>query len=319
MTAALHHLGSELINKYQQVAGKDVFNAIEDASRSTGVDFGYLLEQAQAESNFDADVKAKTSSATGLYQFIERTWLETVAKHGYKHGLGKYGQEITFDPKRGKISVSSPKMKQEILELRKNPEIASKMAAEFAKDNRDYLAGATKKDIGSTEMYLAHFLGAGSAAKFINGMDRNGNQPASKLFPAAARANKSVFYNHNGTSKSLDQVYAFFDKKFSNTPIAPSDKPAGEKTVMPQMMHFAAMQAQPEPAEMVNVMTMDLASSAFTSTTPSTSYSFATNTWGGHEKMNEMDVMMLSHMIRQLSHIDNSRGYDAYQTSGRWA
>ena len=108
MTAALHHLGSELINKYQQVAGKDIFNAIENASRTTGVDFGYLLEQAQAESNFDADVKAKTSSATGLFQFIENTWLETVAKHGYKHGLGKYGQEISFDPKRGKISVSSP-------------------------------------------------------------------------------------------------------------------------------------------------------------------------------------------------------------------
>lgn len=317
MTAALHHFGSEIINKYQQLAGKDVFNAIEDASRTTGVDFGYLLEQAQAESNFDADVKAKTSSATGLFQFIEQTWLEMVAKHGYKHGLGKYGQEIAFSPKNGRVSVSSSKMKQEILELRKDPEIASKMAAEFAKDNRDYLMRETKSDVGSTEMYLAHFLGAGSAAKFINGMDRNENQSASRLFPDAARANKNVFYNGNGTPKSLKQVYAFFNKKFSGTPVMPSDAPAAKPQPAMDMLHFA--EASPDTDDLVNVMSMDLASSAFTSSTPSTHYSFSSNNWGGQDTINDIDVMMLSRMIREWTHEDNSRGYSAYLNAGRFA
>ncbi len=317
MTAALHHIGSEIINKYQQLAGKDVFNAIEDASRTTGVDFGYLLEQAQAESNFDADVKAKTSSATGLYQFIEQTWLEMVAKHGYKHGLGQYGQHINFNSKNGSISVSSRAMKSEILELRKNPEIASKMAAEFAKDNKGYLESQTRRDIGSTEMYLAHFLGAGSAAKFINAMDRNDGQTANRLFPDAARANKNVFYNKNGSPKSLQQVYAFFDKKFSNTPVTPQQAPTSPiKDVPEQMLHFAS--AEDNLPDMINVMTMDLASSAF-SPAPSTAYNFSSNSWKGNDTLNELDVIMLSHMMRTWTHEDSSRGYDAYRTSGRYA
>lgn len=314
MTAAFHNLGSELINKYQRLAGQDVFKAIENASRDTGVEFSYLLEQAQAESNFNADVKAKTSSATGLYQFIDRTWLETVAKHGYKHGLGQYGQHINYDPGRGKVSVSDPQMKKEILELRKDPEIASKMAAEFAKDNRDYLAAKTGADIGSTEMYLAHFLGAGGAAKFINAMDRNEGQAAQKIFPAAAKANRNVFYNKDGSSKSLKDVYAFFDKKFSDTPISPRQAPAGDRFTKP-VMNFA--DASPTADSLVNVMSMDLAGASFSSP-PSNSVNFASNSFSDARTNTAFDVMMLSNMIREWTQTDQMRGYGAYSNSGRF-
>ena len=53
---------------------KNVYDAIKNAAAKTGVNFTYLMEKAAVESSFNPDAKAKTSSATGLFQFIEQTW-----------------------------------------------------------------------------------------------------------------------------------------------------------------------------------------------------------------------------------------------------
>lgn len=206
-------------------ASSGVLNAIGQASSKTGVDFAYLVQQAQAESNFDTDVKASSSSATGLFQFINATWLDMVDKHGYKHGIDTQG-----------------KSKQEILELRKDPVIASNMAAEFASDNEAFLDAHWGGDIGSTELYLAHFMGAGGASSFLNARDENGLKTAANLFPAAAKANSNVFYDSKtGRAKSVDEVYAFFDKKFQIEGIDP-------KTIMIDEMTQLAQNASQESA-----------------------------------------------------------------------
>lgn len=316
MTAALNGFGSEIANKYQQLAGKDVFQAIKSASKITGVDFSYLMEQAQAESNFDTDVKAKTSSATGLFQFIDNTWLDTVAKHGYKHGLSQYGQEITMD--RGRIKVSSPEMKEEILALRKDPEIASKMAAEFAKDNHDYLAHKTKRDIGSTEMYLAHFLGAGQASKFINAQDSNAAQPAAKLFPAAAKANQNVFFNKTGTPRSLEQVYAFFDTKFSDSPAAPVTTPGAQPDAAVVAENKTDPLAERNAIRAQNVM-QDMAREEMSPAPPQNRQEKQQSGYGAiasasprmFDTISQIDVMMMSDMIRQWNSEDVSRMYQS--------
>lgn len=200
-------------------APKNVMSAIQKASAKTGVDFAYLVQQASAESGFDAGAKAKTSSATGLYQFIESTWLNMVEKHGYKHGISTEG-----------------KSRQQILNLRKDPEIAAHMAAEFASENQKFLEdhwAKGQKKIGSTELYLAHFLGAGGAAAFLNARDENPLAKAAYIFPDAAKANRNVFYDRStGQARSFEEIYAFFDKKFQIK---------GEGS--------AVVQAGPEPAK----------------------------------------------------------------------
>lgn len=186
-------------------ASSGVLNAIGQASAKTGVDFAYLVQQAQAESNFNPTIKAKTSSATGLFQFIKSTWIDMIDKHGAKHGIETEGLS-----------------KQEILDLRKDPEIASQMAAEFASENEKFLNNHWGGDVGSTELYLAHFMGAGGASSFLNARDENGLKTAADLFPSAAKANQNVFYDtKTGRAKSLDEVYAFFDKKFQIEEIDP--------------------------------------------------------------------------------------------------
>lgn len=198
-----------------QRAGPQVTAAIKQASAKTGVDFAYMMEKAAAESSFDTDAKARTSSAKGLYQFIESTWLQMVNRYGDKHGLGEYADQISAQNK-----VADPALRREILALRDDPEIASLMAGEFAAENKRTLMnnGIKDADIGPTELYLAHFLGAGAASEFIKGMQENPLTPAADIFPRAAKANKNVFYNANTQqAKSLGAVYAFFDKKFGNS------------------------------------------------------------------------------------------------------
>ncbi len=175
----------------------DVFSAIKTASQKTGVSFDYLMDQAQAESSFQPEIQSKTSSATGLYQFINSTWMNMLEKHGSKYG------------------INTEKTKDELLELRKNPQIASLMAAEFAKENANHLQNTVGGQIGETDLYLAHFLGAGGAEKFLKNWRDNPMQSANELFPQAAKANKNVFYNQKtGQARSLDDVYQFFAQKF---------------------------------------------------------------------------------------------------------
>lgn len=192
---------------------RNVYNAIQKASTATGVNFSYMVEKAAVESSFDTNAKAKTSSATGLYQFIESTWLSMVNKHGDKYGLSEYADKISDNGK-----VASAADRREILALRKDPEIASYMAAELASGNQRYLQDHVGGDIGSTEMYMAHFLGAGGASGFLNAMKKSPNMMGADLFPKEARSNRGVFYDQKtGTPRSLKEIYAFFDKKFDST------------------------------------------------------------------------------------------------------
>ena len=117
--------------------GGRVQSAIQRASARTGVDFTYLLGQAQVESSLRTDAKAATSSASGLYQFIEQSWLSTVKKHGAEHGLGWAADAI--GQSGGRYTVSDPATRSAILNLRNDADTASLMAAEYASDNKDAL------------------------------------------------------------------------------------------------------------------------------------------------------------------------------------
>lgn len=201
----------------QSGASPAVVAAVRQASASTGVDFSYLMEKAAVESGFNPDAKASTSSATGLYQFTESTWLDMVAQHGAEHGLGAQASEITYDAD-GNPTVANAADRQKILDLRKDPQLAAAMAAELAKDNKTALQSSVGGRIGGTELYLAHFLGAGGAAKFLDAFRQNPTQTASSIFPDAASANPGVFTDStSGKPCTLQQVYDRFAAHFGGS------------------------------------------------------------------------------------------------------
>lgn len=186
-----------------------VQSAIALASQKTGVDFSYLMSQAQIESGMRADAKAGTSSASGLYQFIDQSWLRVVKRHGAEHGMSWAADSIT-QTNSGRMTVGDPATRRAILALRNDPQAASLMAAEHASDNKDAIESSLGRDATGTDLYMAHFLGLGGAKSFLSTMAADPDRTAASLFPAAARANRNVFYAANGQQRSLEQVYSRF-------------------------------------------------------------------------------------------------------------
>lgn len=184
---------------------------IKRASQLANVDFGYLMAQAAQESSFNPEAKAPSSSATGLFQFIDSTWLATVKQFGAKYGLGNLADQIQQGGSG--YHVTDAGVRQQILDLRKDPKVSSELAAEFAHQNKEQLETALGRKANATDLYLAHFLGAQGATQFVKSMDQNASTKAADLMPAAAAANRSVFYDSNGQARTVAQVYQNFSAR----------------------------------------------------------------------------------------------------------
>jgi soluble lytic murein transglycosylase-like protein len=191
------------------VADPAIVSDIRRASRATNVDFAYLMAQANTESAFQPDAKAPTSSATGLYQFIDDTWLSAVKQWGGRYGLGSYAQHITLMD-GGRPKVDDPAMRQQILDLRKDPAASASLAAELARANKADVERGLGRPASATDLYLAHFLGAQGATDFVKQIEHDGSAKAADLLPQAASANRWVFFDENGQAKTVSQIYQNF-------------------------------------------------------------------------------------------------------------
>lgn len=199
-------------------AGGNVTTAIRSASRTTGATFDYLLNTAIRESSLNPQAKAKTSSARGLYQFIESTWLAMVKEEGAKFGLGKYAAAIE-QGSDGRYSVRDPIARSQILKLREDPKISSVMAGALAERNAVELSGALGRKPTAGELYLAHFLGANGAKRLIALQRSNPAASAADAFPEAARANRSIFHRADGKPRSAAEVFAALTQGHDRLPV----------------------------------------------------------------------------------------------------
>jgi hypothetical protein len=179
--------------------------AIQRAAGATGVAFDFLMRTARRESSLNPQAKARTSSAAGLFQFIDQTWLSTLKQHGASHGYGRYS-ELIQRGSDGRLRVA-PGARETVMNLRFDPQAASLMAAELANDHAAYLRGRIGREPNSGELYAAHFLGPAGSARLIQAADRSPGAVAADLFPDAARANRSIFYR-GGQPASVSQVLA---------------------------------------------------------------------------------------------------------------
>lgn len=246
-------------NRIERESG--VRGAIQRAAQRVGVDFSYLLNQAKSESGLNPNAQAQTSSAGGLFQFIDQSWLGAVKMHGAKHGLGWAADAIS---RRGGSWRVDGAMREQVMALRNNPDASSLMAAEFASDNKQSLRASLGREPSSADLYFAHFLGAEGAGRFLRAADARPDMSAAALFPREARANRSIFYDNGGNARSLSQVYALMAKKIDDkgAPVNAVPATGGTDTVAPDAMRLAYARqvfegdgkAAPDTAEMLAMM-----------------------------------------------------------------
>ena len=115
---------------------------------------------AAQESGFQPGIRAKGSSATGLFQFLDGTWKQMLKQYGPKYN----------------IPAGTPAT---------NGAANAILGAQYVKDNIEALRKVTN-NVQPGDAYLAHFLGLGGARKALKAGD---NVSFASLFPEAARAN----------------------------------------------------------------------------------------------------------------------------------
>jgi hypothetical protein len=183
-----------------------VESAIQRASSATGVDFTFLMGAAKRESGFNPNAKAGTSSASGLFQFVDQTWLSTLKKHGSKYGYARYA-DLIQQGSDGRYRVTGDEARKAVLGLKLDPHAASLMAGELTSDHASYLRGRVGRSPTAGELYAAHFLGPQGSARLIEAANSAPSASAAAMFPDAAAANRTIFYR-DGRAATVSEVYA---------------------------------------------------------------------------------------------------------------
>jgi hypothetical protein len=201
---------------------------LKNAAAATGSDFHYLLGTAMRESSLKANAQSSTSSAAGLFQFIDQTWLGLVKTHGAKYGLGSLAGAINTSSD-GRYHAASDADRQAILALKKDPQVSALMAGEYARSTQGAMEANLGRQVCGGELYAAHFLGADAACKLIRTSQSTPSASAAQIFPQAAGANRNVFFHADGTAKSVREVYDWaMQQPGSTAPLATA--PAADAT-----------------------------------------------------------------------------------------
>jgi hypothetical protein len=208
------------------------------AADATGVDPAYMMALADKESSFTPDIKAPTSSAEGLFQFIERTWLEMTRDFGRKHGMEVAASLV--ETVNGQPAVQNELSREWLLGLRRDPYLSAVMAAEIMKRDKGKIERRIGRELDRSELYLMHFLGAESAAKLLELVGAKPKQSAPKVFPAAAKANRALFFVQEQKKKkprqlTVTEVYTKLDRMIDSR----IDRYEGVTAFLPARASFA--------------------------------------------------------------------------------
>jgi Transglycosylase SLT domain len=241
-----------------------VTGAIRHASKVTGTNFQYLVATAQVESRFNPTAAAPTSSARGLFQFIEQTWLATLKEHGPELGYGQLSNAIERAP-TGHYVVSDPRLNSRIMNLRNDPTINAVMAGAYTRSNAGQLTDRLGRDPTEGELYIAHFLGSNGAGRLISLADAKPGMRADEAFPTAARANRSIFYDAKGRARSVADVYRSLIGRYAAARGNPAAPPAQQ---------VAATESKPSSSP-VPTQTIAASKAAFAPDNPALTQAFA--------------------------------------------
>lgn len=172
---------------------KEIIEVIKSVGKKyPEIPYNLVIAMGMIESSLKPQAKAPTSSALGLFQFLNRTWLSMVNKYGDEVGISK------------DLSMNT------ILDLRKDPKLSTEMMYRLVLENKAIL-----KTVNPVHLYLAHFLGPSVASKFIRAYKATPKDIASKFLPRESKANPGVFRTKEGKERTVEEIYTLFSNKLS--------------------------------------------------------------------------------------------------------
>ncbi|WP_442753955.1 transglycosylase SLT domain-containing protein [Methylocystis sp. JAN1] len=191
---------------------QSIVERVVQAANKTEMDPALLMAIADKESNFSTTAKARTSSASGLFQFVEKTWFKAVRDFGHLYGREEEANAIA--DASSAIGAVAPQKKARILSLRNDPYLSAALAAEMLKKDSSKISEKIGRPLTAGETYLIHFLGPEDAERFMNALVSAPNMSAAALLPKPARANRPIFYEATGRKmreKTVAQVHDAFE------------------------------------------------------------------------------------------------------------
>lgn len=149
------------------------------------------------ESGGRANAKNPNSSASGLGQFIDSTWISTVRKH--------------------RPDIANGRSNQELIALKSDPQLGREMTKAHTQENAEFLANQGIPQTAGN-IYLAHFLGSRGAAQVLRA---DPNTPIESIVgPGVVQANGFL------RGKSASEVAAWASRKMGSASGASSTVPA---------------------------------------------------------------------------------------------
>lgn len=171
-------------------AGKLSAIDTEVASAYGDVTSSYVNNVVGAESGGKANAKNPNSTATGLGQFIESTWIDLFKKNFPELAKGKADSDI--------------------LKLRSDAAISKQLIEAYAKENAAVLAKAGVS-VNEAALHLSHFLGAGDAAKVLKAAP--GTPLQGLISQASINANPTIL----GGGRTVDDARAYAERRATGT------------------------------------------------------------------------------------------------------
>lgn len=197
------------------------------------------------ESGFNPAAFNSDSKACGLMQILSRsTLLELIYKYGERHG---YDDLVTLVSQKknsdGRVyyTLKKDSYAKKIIDACEDAVFSSTMAAEYLKQNQEYVSKNIDRKLTPVEKYMTHFMGAGGATTFLNAYDNKSTkrQSAKQLLVRAGaitsdgvRKNYNVFHDKDGKARTIEGVYKYFEDKFiEKDPLAKDRSYASLKAV----------------------------------------------------------------------------------------
>ncbi len=200
----------------------EIIDTLYNSTKDTGVDFELLVITAMIESNFGKNYKSETSSARGVFQYIEPTWLALIKKYGDRIGYKSYADAIIIDKetKLHTIANNNILLRQETLDLRNNNDVSTMIKSyQIIDENKIIRSFKNGQTPNITDHYITHMLGLTLAKTFYKLYNGKSDIILANVrigtFKEAVRLNKEFFYDSNEAPLNAKQSYSKFKKKIT--------------------------------------------------------------------------------------------------------